>query len=99
MTWAYFDDPVQGPTVLTADGLVLEWFRHRSGDTSRVHAAMAEVAVTGPDSKGRYTIEVVNRTPHGRGSGFQVLVDADGLTRATPVIEAFATAAAAAGLR
>lgn len=98
MTWALFDDPVQGPTVLAVDGLVLEWFRHRSNEAFRSHAAMARVEVTGPDRKGRYTIEVSNRAD-GRRGGFQVMVDAEGLALAEPVIQAFEAAAAAAGLR
>lgn len=98
MTWAALHDAVQGPVVLAVDGLVVEAFYNRTAETARLHAALAHVAVSGPDRKGRYTVEVTNRAG-GRGGGFQLLLDADNWARAYPVLQAFDAAAAAAGLR
>ncbi len=84
MSWVMFDDALQGRLVVELQPTAVEVFRERTTDTVRVHLALLQIGIEGPDPHGGYTVQL--SSPGGR-NGTRLTVDAQAWMRVWPWVE------------
>jgi hypothetical protein len=72
MTEVEFEDYLLGEVIVAFDGRVVEVFRRDVVETFRAHVRQLHLEKTGPDRRGRHTVEFAT-TSRGRG-GFKLTV-------------------------
>jgi len=84
MTDITFEDQIQGWTILTFDGQVVELFTERFGSVSRLKVGLLWVQVGTVDRRGNQSVTMV---PGNKGGGFTLTVPAAAWPQVQPVIE------------
>lgn len=84
MSWVVFDDAFGERMVAELQPTVVEVFKSRGHETSRLHLALLRIAVEGPDTAGTYRISLTG--VEGRG-GTQIQVHEPAWQRLWPWIE------------
>ncbi|MBK8294505.1 MAG: hypothetical protein IPK93_06915 [Solirubrobacterales bacterium] len=90
MTDIAFDDSIQGQTILTFDGLVVELFTERFGSVARLIVGLLRVEVGNVDRRGNQSVTMV---PGNKGGGFTLTVPAAAWPQVQPVVEEIRSAA------
>jgi hypothetical protein len=93
MTEVAYEDYLLGEVIVSFDGRVVEVFRRDVIDTLRAHARQLHVEVSGPDRRGRHTIEFAT-TSRGRG-GFKLTVPGEAWDDVSALVKQVTAAATA----